>query len=68
MNQKLKIQKVNKVTCLVGQFEWLEANLVLVTRTWNWDRMLDIERDRRIMSPNVEIFKPKGKIIVSLVW
>lgn len=55
------------MTCLGGQFERLEADLVLVPRTGNRDGVLDIERDWRVLGTNVEVFETECKVIVSLV-
>lgn len=58
---------MSNVTCLVGQFEWLEADLVLVAGSGNRDGVLDIERDRRVLSANVEVFETECEVAVSLV-
>lgn len=60
--------KKDDVTCLCGQFEWLEANFGLVSRSGNRDRVLDIKRDRRVLSADAEIFETVFKVVVSLVW
>jgi hypothetical protein len=64
---KYGVAKFTGSTYLCRELHRLQCGLVL-TRTWYRNRMLDIDRDGRVLPVKIQVFGPKLQIIVRFGW